>query len=234
MPNNGVAVRKLWERWKWVAYPVGVGVVIWVSLGWLVGSSDAWQSLTVRQDEVREQQEKVARLKEKLAVMTQVNLGQEKANLGIMVEAIPAVKQVPGLLAELAAAGNAAGAAMAGVRGTAGDVGATESAVAVNSQELVLTASFVVTDIQQVGKLLTDMEKRLPLLRVRRVQFSKGKIDVEVEGVWSPLGKLVGEVDQPLPETKGLAESVKRKLAGFVSLPVVAATSSGSVRENPF
>lgn len=180
-------------------YPLVVVAVIVVSASQL----SVIHKLLDRQRQVETEEEKLARLREKLAKLEAVDLQAEVANLQFLATAVPTTKQVWVVASELKVAAAEAGVLLEGYKG---------------SGDLIVEATFGVAGIDQLGQLVATLERKLPLVKVVDVKYAFGKATVTVSGVWLPLADVTGLSEQPVPETAKDVSDVQQQLAGFVGL----------------
>lgn len=227
------------NKWLWIGYPVVVVVFIMTSSYFLWGDPARWQEMVGSLGTVAGQEAELARLRRRLGVLQVVDLVQAQQGLRDLLEAVPPAKQVWVLVAQLNQAGESAGTVVEKYKGTGGDAKeASDSAdkrpaVLVEEAELSLEATYTVSGLEQLEKVVSSLERTKPLVKISKIGFSSGQVVVGVEGAWQAWEKL-DRSDADLPEYRELLGVALKSLEGFEKFTFVkAGTESGSVSD-PF
>ncbi len=225
------------KKWWWVGYPVVVVLVIIISSQYLFFDQETWSSLMTDKQKVADQQAQIADLKKKLGVLSAVDSQAETENLKLLLKAQPPRKSIWYLLSEVKIAASDSGVAIVGYKGGSGGVKEATDGATLQTQggdvNLTLTVDISADHLDQMRKFIADLENKLPLARMNKIDLMGGKGSVELESAWWPWVK-VADSGTPLPDYRAETEKVKAELADYENLPeVAAATESGGVT-NPF
>jgi len=222
-------------KFLWVLYPVVVIFLILFSLGELSsGGAGKLEALVKKQDEAAVEEQKLNVLQQKLDILRQTDVKVESENLAWTTKAVPAGKEVWLMMAELNNAASVSGAVLSSYTGTVGDVVEATAAASVNDVPISLEVEFKVTDFAQLQKIISVLEKSLPLVSIAKVNFSNGSVKLSIVGAWSGWGKAASEALTPLPEYKDKLANLKIRLQEYATLPEVMVSFGSGQAVNPF
>lgn len=234
--------RKIWQRWKWVWYPVTVFVVVVGSAVFvLFGGISLWYKLVDQGQVVDKQAAVISAYKKKVADLSLLNKDVLDASLQTLSGALPYSARVWVVVNLARVSGDEVGSKLVEWRAFGGEVvgdqAASGSAITkVSDVGQTMTGLFDVQNIEQLRALLTSFERRLPLVAVKRVVYVPGKTQIDLEAKWAAFTRVAPMADQPLPTaTAALAASVQKSLEGYQRIPEVQALGGGVVgKNNPF
>ena len=228
-----------WRKWTWVIYPLFAGLVILSSVKYLTGSGQGNLSqLFERQKKVESQSDKATRLRAKLAQLKELDTNLAIEDLSLMVKAVPPAKRAWLTGSELSTAGLELGIDLEEYKGEGGEVKEASESAKNNfaDKDMVLQAAFTVNDISQLAQLLEKLETKMPLMKIRTVDFGRGGAEIKVEGAWAQWSKIPAESELlTLPEYKSTVSEMRSILRLFSSLPETVPYSGESQDiTNPF
>lgn len=230
------------KDWLWVAYPILVIVGIFIGVSLLFGDGGKRiANITGAGKELEVQKAELLRLQLKEQVLQAVDTERETATLVRLTEAMPATKKIWLLVSELNLAGNEALVAMTDLEGNADEV--KDATIAATPKPLVpgitdtleLTAKYDIAEFEQVKKIVDKLDRMLPLVKINKLSYDAGALDLTVEGAWSNWNKVASESLNTLPEISNSVTETEAKLAGFESLPAIDPNAGDFVfTVNPF
>lgn len=216
------------KNWLWLGYPLIVAGFIAVTANLVFSDPGRWVGVVQSRERIEEDEAKAAELRNKLLVLQAVDIEADEADLRLMAGAVPASKLAGAVALELREAASAAGAVLEQYRGSVGRVDEASGEVEVvltGEEEFSLVVNYRVTDLEQLKRLLADLERRLPLVQVTALDYSPGRVEMTVEGVWKAWGEREeGELE---PDYKLRATEVKLQLADFLRFEEVSLTEGG-------
>ncbi len=222
------------RKYTWLIYPVVVVLGILASSVFLLAPS-FWQNLFSTAAAVQQATTTANNLQTKLRTLAAVNVPTETDNLTYLLSILPSSKQIPILISQLQSAAADTGTVLESYRFDAGDISATQSAKPVGD-DLILSVTYIVSDISTLKNLLANLAGRTPLLAVHEVHFLTGKVDLKIDALWSPLAKLAAAgPNEPLPNAGNDVLRIKQQFAANAAV-VNNASGSGNqtVSTNPF
>lgn len=223
------------RNWLWVTYPAAVAVFVVVSLSFM-GSARSSLSQVTSFGEAAETESKIAVLREKLSLLSTVNVSQESEDLELFSKAVLPNKAIWLIVSEIKTAATEAGVTLVGYKAAGvGDVKeASESAELVENSGMALEVSLSGVTMESLASVLSSLERYLPLVSITKLNYQEGSAVLEVEGAWEPWVKLEGET--PLPDFRTGVGEAKRRLEDFTSFAgsAEAVGESGDTTLNPF
>jgi len=225
------------HKYAWLVYPGLVAFGILASSTLLL-SPGFWQNLFSTAAAVQEQSAIANNLQIKLRTLESVNISAENDNLNFLLSILPASKQIPTLLSQLQSAAVDTGSILESFRFDAGDISATDAAKATDSDDLTLKAAYIVADMGALKNLISNLENRTPMLSVKEVHYTSGRVDLIIDALWSPLAKFSsGAASDPLVSVGSDMSRIRQQFATIIAVAVVKDASSAadqSVSANPF
>lgn len=238
--NLTLKAKKL-KRWYWLWYPaVVVVVVVGSSTGVLFGGVGLWQRITSRSQDVSRQAEIIANYKKKMAVLEKLDGGKLEKDLLYLSDVVPYSSRVWEVISLARSSGDEVGMRLVEWKAyggeVVGDVLASSSPIAnISSTGQTMTGLYDTSEIAELMNLLLSLERRLPLIGVKRVVYQSGKTQVDLEGIWSSYVRVASEINSELPvDTQSLVDKIRRALAEYKKLEVGTLGVGRFGRENPF
>lgn len=222
------------HKFTWLIYPIIVAFGILASSSLLL-SPIFWQNLFRTADQIQKDTSIANNLQSKLRTLEAVNVPLETENFTYLLSILPASKQVPILILQLQNAAVATGTILESYRFDPGEISATPAAKQ-SEDNVLLSVTYLVSDMATLKKLLVNLTSRIPLLLVRDVHFQLGKVELKIDALWSPLVKLPASVsNQPLPTVTNDILRIKQQFASSLGVVTIAsAEGSQSISPNPF
>src|SRR3989344_4260622 len=208
-------MRPAYKNWMWLLYPVIVGVFVVVSANYLWSNRQELMQ-AANSGKGAETEAKIAALRGKLGVLSRVDTAREKADLEYLAKAVLPNKAIWLVVNQLKGAAAEAAVTLTSYRAASGgDIReASDSAAQVEPDPgLVLEVTVSGAALESLARMLASLEKRLPLVRVIKVEYANGSAVLTVEGAWEPWKKAEG--DTPLPDFRPAVDEAKQKLSGF-------------------
>jgi len=205
------------QRWVWLVYPLLSLVFMVVSLNFLLGQGAGWLAkLQSQQKSMETDQQRLSKLKTKLDLLKNVQVSKEKQRLQLLNNAVPTTNQLWVLISELKQAG------------------VVSNYSGVNDAEL--TVNFDVSEISKLKNTVSILEKLLPLVDVKTIEFTEGKAKMIVDSRWKLVDSVATSVTDVLPEYESVVAGVESKLQGYslVQLQQNSGSESAGFRTNPF
>ncbi len=221
------------KQWLWLAYPVGVILVLFLSTKVLFGPTGVLAHLAQNQTQLQQQQVTSSQLKAKLAVLQATNLDSQQHNLNYLLTILPANKNLPLLLAQIQQAASNSGAIVLGFNGQVGQVSATDSA-SQSDNKFALAVDLAITNMAQLQTLLNHLETSLPLLQVNKVNLTDGKANIVIEGLWSPLTKLPAGAEHPVTDVQPQVAEISDRFKNYWQVSPGEALPDTGVNLVPF
>ena len=220
---------------SWILYPILVAAFIIISSQLLLDPV-RWQGLVTNQEKIAEQEVQIQNLRTKLTALNSVDLQAAQRDLKYLVSAMPNSKMVWFLVSELKLSASEGGVTIQDYKGNVGKgiAESSDSAVAVDDQNLSIKVSLNVTTLDGLKSMLASLDKRLPLVKISRIEFSDGSVSLVADGAWSPSKKVTGNEGEIL-EYISEVNKAKSFINGFIGFPeVVVASMSGEMVTDPF
>ncbi len=221
------------RQWLWLAYPLGVILVLFLSTKVLFGATGVLALLDQNQTHLQQQQITSSQLKAKLAVLQATNLDSQQHSLNYLLTILPANKNLPSLLAQIQQAASNSGAIVLGFKGQVGQVSATDSASEVDNK-LALAVDLSITDMAQLQTLLNYLETSLPLIQVNKINLNNGKANMVIEGLWSPLTKLPAGAEHAVTDVQPEVAELSDRFKNYWQISPGAALPDTGVNSTPF
>ncbi len=214
------------KKWSWLAFPALVVVMIMFSFGRLVAGSDQiWRKLWLNEEKVKAAEIEVAKLKNKLERLKQVDVvGQQKllAQLG---KAVPSQMQPMLLIGEMNQAASESGVVI------------EKYSIDNGEKQQELKISIATGDAGKLTAWVNDMEGWLPFVKIVSISYKDGRAEVVVEQEWKELAVTGAKPGDELPDTGEKMKTVTDKMAGYRELTAGATglpADDGAVNPNPF
>ncbi len=217
----------------WMVYPLMVMVFIFLSLNYLFGAGQEFQRFVDRQKNVGDLEVRIASLKNKLAVVSGVNVVETENNLKTLLEAMPPARRLWVVVSEVRLAASESGLVVDAFRGVGGEVRESSGA----AEALVLDVDLKVGGVGELRDFLSKLESKKPLVKVKKIKYDGNQVTVSVEGAWSAWTKLTTDTNLPLKPYGSLLAAVLKKLEGYEGLGNTSqgvSSGSGEVNTNPF
>lgn len=226
---------KNFSKYQFLLYPLVVFLFIVFSAN-LLFDPVRWEGLMTNQTQIADQERQIGELKMKLEKLNAVNLDVASADLKYLVSAMPNSKMVWFLVSELKLSASEGAAIIEEYKGEVGRgvAEASGEAEVVDDSKLSLKTNMLVSDISNLRNVFASLDKRLPLVKISKIEYENGALVLVTEGAWSPSKKTVaGDVN--LPDYQASVTRVKKALEGFVGFPeVVVSSDSGEFVVDPF
>ncbi len=224
------------NKWGWVLYPILVAVFVIYTGVTVLSNVDTWAQITQKREDVQVQQEKAALLRNKLVVLSNFDTNKAQIDLHEMLDTLPDARLAWSLISEIKNAAAQSEVELKEYKSNAGNVKqATAGAVLADESGVVLTISARVPDIVRLRRFLNVLMTQKPLVRLLRLSFSGGAMQLTVEGGWS---RMVHETPKntPLQEYGTTIAGVRSQMEKYVLVSVEqAASGSGNFGvTNPF
>ena len=214
------------KTWGWLIFPVLVGIMVIFSFGRLVAGPDQiWRKLWLNEGKVKAAEVEVAKLKNKLDRLKQVDVvGQQKllAELG---KAVPNQMQPMLLIGEMNQAASESGVVI------------EKYSIDNGEKQQDSKISIATGNADKLIVWVNDMERWLPMARIVNISYGEGRAEVIVEQVWKEFVVSGAKPEDELPETREKVRAVIDQMAGYRELTVRATglpTDDGAVNPNPF
>ena len=223
------------KKWIWVGFPLGTIAFVLYSLMFLFGGEGRAAKFMEDQKKVKDEQVKIAVLKDKMAVLESIDAKKTEEDLTAMLSAVPASKEIWTLIRQLKQAGAVLGMNVLSFEGMAGVIGEASESAQADPNVVKVTVEYSSGDFSQVAGILGILEKYKPLVKIVKVDYDKSKAELVVNGAYANWVKIAADHDSPLPPISQETETVKGQLADLEELPteVIESTESG-VAVNPF
>ncbi len=213
------------KKWSWLVFPALVGIMIIFSFGKLVaGPNQIWRKLWLNEGKVKAAEVEVAKLKNKLDRLKQVDVAGQQKLLADLGKAVPSQMQPMLLVGEMNQAASESGMVIEKYR------------IDDSGKQQLLKVSLMTGDMGKLIAWVDSMERWLPLVKIVGINYKDGRADIEVEQWWKESAASGAKPDDELPETAKKIKIVMEQMAGYrelmagVSLPA----DDGSVNSNPF
>lgn len=196
--------------YSWLAYPIGVLLLILFSLNFFFGKQSQFLSqLAEKRQKNSETRQTLAKLNSKLTTLKQVNTVQMNDDLGWMDQVYPGKQPFEAVVNELRFAALTANSTLTSYKSSA------------NTDETVnYSVNFEVPDFVSAQKIIASMQSTLPLLAVNKITYSGSSLTADIISGWSPVSPVSVKIDEPLPEAAANIPQLRAKLATYQA-PVV-------------
>lgn len=225
------------KYWVWVSYPILVATFIAISAIVVLNNKDKFAAMVERKEKIAVEEARIAGMKKRLAILQSLDVKSESENLKQMIRAVPTSKMVWSLVTELKQAAADTGAVLETYKGSVGNVkeASAEAELVEENTPFELDVTYEVADLEQLGNLLKNLESRVPLIKVNKMRYGAGLVDLTIEGAWKAWESVV-DPGADLPEYQSDLEKVKMLLAGFVKFDELSVEGSetGTGVINPF
>ena len=212
-----------WMRDYWWSIYLVMAVLFVIFSFRIIGDlGRGWTELEQNRREIEEGHQKAEVLKKKLAVLGAAPEEELRQNLARLILAVPASKQLFAAVAELKLAATVAGVKLDKYSARVGEIReATTSAQATaeTSGDLEISVNLAVFDLFGLKDFLATLERLLPIVRVKQISYTSGKVEMMVGQPVSPWEKQSLNIDAPLPDYREKIAQVIRKLELYESLP---------------
>lgn len=217
--ENGIS------RWMWVWYPlltvflVVGSIILWTSKGGMAW----WKQFGQQKKEIEAQQLQLSLLKGQLDILSKVDKNVETANLEYLLEVVPKNVNVSILLGQLSQATGGVGAELVKFQGSP-------------ANKFSITATFKISDFNQLQDLLADLEKSLPLIEITQIVYKDSEAKIFVQQLTEPLGVDNSKVAL-LSDSTGMMSTLGDRLQEFNSFEVDQSATPGDqlvLETNPF
>ncbi len=225
--NTGLNRFKI-SDWVWIFYPLIVVTFIIVSAGYLLGSgSTSIQVLLSKQQKTDDQQNQLSKLKLKLETLKSADTDQEGQKLTQLLVAMPPAKRVWYLLEAVNKSASDAGVLINQFNGNVGDVKEATASATVSGQitptdqtqkTMSLNVEFAQMDFPSMTKIISELEGDLPLVKVKKVDFTLSKTTIDLEGGWGQLIKPSLDATLPLPNYIVISQRALQHIQGMSDL----------------
>jgi hypothetical protein len=205
------------KDWWWVGYPVLVAGFMVCSINLMVNNSQMISDFSGKQKQAQEAQAQVERLKDKLKSLEEIDRPKETERLTKILTAMPTSRKVWILVSEVNQTASMAGAIVKEYRGVVGEMKeASESAVTETSPEaesaMSLKVQYDYGPFEMMYRVLAELERQQPLVKVSKVSFKETGSEVVLEGAWGPWSRLTKDVESPLPSYEEAAIKAEANL----------------------
>lgn len=213
------------KKWSWLVFPVLVVIMIIFSFGRLVSGPDQiWRKLRLNEGKVKAAEMEVAKLKNKLNKLKQVDVAGQQKLLAQLGKAVPSQMQPMLLVGEMNQAASESGVVI------------EKYSIDNGEKQQDLKISIATGDAGKLIAWVDGMERWLPLVKIVSISYKDGRAEVVVGQEWKELVVTGAKPGDELPETAEKIKIVMEQMAGYreltagVSLPA----DDGSVNPNPF
>ena len=224
------------NKWLWVLYPTLVLIFVVYTAITVFSNADTWAQLTQKREDVQVQEEKAAQLRKKLATLANFDTTKAQSDLKELLDTLPDARLAWSLITEIKNAASQSEVELKEYKSNAGNVKqATAGAVLADESGVVLTMSARVPDIVRLRRFLNVLTSQKPLVRLLRLTFTGGAMQLTVEGGWSRMSHETVK-DAPLQEYADTLSSIRTRMEKYVLVSVdQAASVSGNFGvTNPF
>jgi len=206
------------KRYSLVFLPIIVGSIL--VLMTIVFALPKARNVFKMKGEIKQRQEKLARLMEKEAFLKSLDEYQLTEKTRRVERALPSKKEVATLLIALRNVSQKANVSLSGFSLSPGSV---------YPQKFErLDFKITITGAEKnISQFLKQIRQVLPLISITDVKIEKERAILSLETYFSPLPQSLGKIDKPLPKISAKENEVYQKLAGFSiftdesSLPVM-------------
>jgi len=213
--------------YKWLAYPVVVGIAAIVVAGQILGSGGAAGKLRSGWTEVQEHRARVEKLTARLGTLEKVGEVEADEDLKILLAIVPATKQLLPVISGLRVAVAKTGVGLEGYSAAGGDIKGGKG-----SQNLRVDVS-VAGGWPEIVQFVGETERLLPMRRVVEASFTGGKARVVVEGRWAPLAKVVDVGVKEVPDYRANLSQALAAVGGYELAGEVSGSGSVAGGINP-
>ena len=198
------------------------------------------------QKRLSQNKQALARLTEKIAALEGLNQTELTRKTDILLTALPAEKDVPRLLATYKGLAQEIGVVIQQIEVKPGELASPEGGQVVPVGGQASPPPFlafqigVSGELEKVGIFLDELEKTLPLMRIKRVSLSQKKGNlfesgIELQAFFLSLPGELGPVEEALPLISQREEEVYRQLADFKAIELKESLSlTPAGKENLF
>lgn len=201
-------------------YPVAVLIIVVFGSAFIFGpGQDYFVNVQARQQKAAELEAKKNALSRKLDLLNRADDVKMENDLKTLLTAMPAKKDVWGLLVELNQAASGSGASLFSYKGAGGNVSeASESAVTTAAEDdpIKLDVTYKISKFEDVAYILKNLQEYLPLNKILSVSFEDDEAVISIEAAWSPWEKVSGDVEEELPNGyESTAATALKQLEGL-------------------
>lgn len=230
-------------KWLWVCYPVIVLIVIITASNFLLGSGgNYFENVQAKQQKAAEMEKKLNQLNKKLSQLNAADDNKMQDDLKMLLEVMPARRDIWSLLTELNMAASGSGAKLESYKGTVGDVGEAEAATMsskakpVNTNDpIMLKVTYSIKKFDDLTSILKNLDTSLPLIKVTGIDFIKDKADISIEAAWAPWEKTNAAVESDLPVNyQNTVESIRKSTLDFKKPDINTIDTTISPMTSPF
>lgn len=222
--------------WIWVFYPILVVILVLISANYILGTGDiSLIRFAARQEETEAQEKIVNELQEKVNSLKIINRSQALAQLKELLVAMPASKKAWLLVAQLQNAATISATTLSAYKAEVGDVKEASESSGISdpvyNSPLSIRADYELANFGQLVTILGVLDKYLPLVKVKKVEFGATLATVTLEGAWTPWKPVVvsdvgaAAVDYK-PEVKKAMDAISKMEEVAASGGVMVATES--------
>jgi len=231
------------NNYTWVLYPVLVAVFIIMGANFILNSGkDTLLKFTERKSEIEEFNLRANNLRSTLEILKGVDVPTTREQLGLMLKAVPASRQVWLLISELNQAAVKSGMSIDSYKGSIGDIQeATKSADAVATPEaeltepsaMILKVVFENEDFSQLAFGLGELERLIPLVKIVRIDYGINSAEITVEGAWSAWEASSNNPELVLPDYRSDVLKVTTLLERFEPVGITPTETGASTSGLP-
>lgn len=207
------------KKWEWVIYPIGVVIIMFLSLQYLAGNQMLMQ-MSDRQKKVDEQMQLVTVLQNKLARLQQSDEDTIKRNIIYLEMVVPIRADLSLILKEVRTAANEGGMNVISYRSL--------------GEENKISVTLKSDNIKNLQSVLTVLENMVPVVSISRVDYKLGTVDVTVEGAYNLTASAAAILSSPLPDAELELSKVKNLTSNYRVVLGSENNSTGSANQNPF
>jgi len=229
-----------YRYWLWVLYPVGLVVMMLISVRILFSTdTNKLVEANLKRKQAVSDAIKVANLKTKLSYLNGIDQTQYIDDLKLLLTAVPASKKPWLTLAEMNLAASRSGIAVSDFFGSIGEIKEASQAAEGLPLELYIESEVRVDDFSVLRTFFKELYKLRPLVKVLSLEWKDKAVEMRIDVSFSPWPKLVTDVEGIVAENKDERVKLMEKIKEFEDVdPLVeySATESGNmgIEVSPF
>lgn len=199
----------LLKYFRWLAYPVFVGIAAVVMISRMFGDGGLVSRLKEGWSGVEVSRANVEKLRVKVETLKSVGEGEADEELKALLSILPATKQVLPIISGLRAAAVRAGVTLEGYSAVGGEIKGGGSGLSLRVD------ANVAGNWPAVIQFVEETEKQLPMRRATDVTYAAGKARVAVEGRWAPLADVSDAGGKEVPNFEESLSGAMAAVAGY-------------------
>ncbi len=188
---------------KWLIYPLAVCLFVVLTQRWLwLGADSLWNRISLARVEVGKNSLQASGLSTKLTALQKIDMVSDGELLKKLNQAVPGNKDLNLLVSEMQLLSASTQIPISAFKGM---------------EDYTMSITFDTPDFPAATNLLTEMYKSLPLLSIQQVNYSPGKVIVEVKGEFRALPQIETDSELPVPDYRSKAAAATTSLRDFKS-----------------